>query len=267
MEIGVSTASLYPLHAEDALAELAGLGIKKAEIFANATCEAREPVLSQLLKIRDENGMKITSFHPFSSPMESVFLFSEYDRRITEMMELYREFFGSMNRMGAKVFVLHGAILSSKCSPEHYLKQFRMLAEAGKEYGITVAQENVSYCMSGSLDFLTLMKRELGEYAKFVLDLKQARRSGDDPLDYVQALGENIVHCHFSDADENRDCLPIGAGNFDFETLVKRLKNHGFNGALIVELYRSNYGSFEELKRSSEILSEIVQKTGCFFGH
>lgn len=262
MEIGVSTASLYPLHAEDALAKLAGLGIKRAEIFANATCEARDPILSELLKIRDENGMKIMSFHPFSSPMESVFLFSEYDRRIAEMLEMYRSFFESMNRMGAKIFVLHGAILSSKCSPEHYLKQFRLLAEAGVEYGITVAQENVSYCMSGDLEFLALMKRELGEYANFVLDLKQARRSGADPLVYADLFGENIVHCHFSDADDNRDCLPIGSGNFDFETLVKRLKNYGFDGALMVELYRSNYGSFEELKKSAENLLEIIQKTG-----
>lgn len=262
MEIGVSTASLYPLHAEDALAELAGLGIKRAEIFANATCEAHEPVLSQLLRIRDENGMKITSFHPFSSPMESVFLFSEYDRRIAEMLELYRGFFGSMNRMGAKIFVLHGAILSSKCPPEHYLKQFRLLAEAGKEFGITVAQENVSYCMSGNLEFLKLMKTELGEYANFVLDLKQARRSGYDPSELPDILGERIVHCHFSDAGEKGDCLPVGSGNFDFETLVKKLKNYGFNGAVIVELYRSNYGGFEELKRSAEILAEIDLKTG-----
>lgn len=260
MEIGVSTASLYPLHAEDAFAELAALGIKRAEIFANAACEAREPILSQILKIRDENNMRITSFHPFSSPMESVYLFSEYDRRIAEMMAMYREFFGSMNRMGAKVFVLHGAILSSKCSAEHYLKQFRMLAEAGAEYGVTVAQENVSYCMSGRLEFLTVMKRELGEYARFVLDLKQARRSGEDPLKYVDALGDSIVHCHLSDADESRDCLPIGSGSFDFETLVKRLQNHGFDGALIVELYRSNYGGFEELKKSSEIIAEAVDK-------
>lgn len=262
MEIGVSTASLYPLHAEDAFVELARLGIKRAEIFANATCEARDPIVAKILKIRDENGMKITSFHPFSSPMESVFLFSEYDRRIEEMMTMYREFFESMNRMGAKVFVLHGAILSSKCTMTHYFKQFRMLAEMGREFGITVAQENVSYCLSGQLEFLKAMKRELGEYARFVLDLKQARRSGADPLHYAVELGESIVHCHLSDADGSRDCLPIGAGDFNFAELIRRLRGFGFGGALIVELYRSNYGSFEELKKSAEILAEIVDKTG-----
>ncbi len=260
MNIGVSTASLYPLHIEDAFAKLAEMGVKAAETFANSTCEAREPFVSQMCEMRDKNGMIIPSFHPFSSPMESVFLFSTYDRRIEEMLTLYREFFGTMNKLGAKIFVLHGAILSSKCPVEHYLKQFRLLAEAGREFGVTVAQENVSYCMSGNIDFLKTMKRELGEYANFVLDLKQARRSGDDPFDYIDALGTNIVHCHLSDANSDLDCLPIGKGSFDFTLFLKKMLALGFDGAFIVELYRSNYGDFVELKQSVDRLTEIVDK-------
>lgn len=259
MNIGVSTASLYPLHIEDAFAALAELGIKTAEIFANSTSEAREPYVSQLCGIRDRNDMIIPSFHPFSSPMESVFLFSTYDRRIEEMMELYREFFGAMNRLGAKIFVLHGAILSSKCTVPHYLKQFRMLSEAGREFGVTVAQENVSYCLSGDLEFLKTMKRELGDHASFVLDLKQARRSGDDPLEYIDKLGTSIVHCHLSDADADCDCMPIGKGKFDFALFTKKLLSIGYDGAFIVELYRQNYGELSELRESVEALSEIIE--------
>lgn len=260
MYIGVSTASLYPLHIEDAFAKLAELGVRAAETFANSTREACEPYISQICEIRDKHNMTVTSFHPFSSPMESVFLFSEYDRRIEEMMTLYREFFGAMNKLGAKIFVLHGAILSSKCTVPHYLKQFRMLSEAGREFGITVAQENVSYCMSGNLEFLKTMKRELGEYANFVLDLKQARRSGADPFDYIDALKTSIVHCHLSDANADRDCLPIGSGDFDFTLFAEKMLALGFDGAFIVELYRENYGEFDELRRSVDVLSEIIDK-------
>lgn len=260
MQIGVSTASLYPLHVEDAFRELAQLGVRTAEVFANAECEARDPILTQICEIRNEYGMCVPSFHPFSSPMESVYLFSTYDRRINEMMEMYRRFFMSMQTLGARIFVLHGAILSSKCTAPHYLEQFRMLSEAGKEFGVTVAQENVSYCMSGRLEFLKMMKCELGDYAKFVLDLKQARRSGENPIDYVEALGENIVHCHLSDANGDKDCLPIGKGEFDFEGFTRKILSKGFEGAFVVELYRSNYGDFTELKSSVDILSEIADK-------
>ncbi len=260
MNIGVSTASLYPLHVEDAFNEIARLGVKYAEVFANSTREAGEPYISQMCGIRDENGMTVTSFHPFSSPMESVFLFSTYDRRIEEMVEMYSGFFQSMNKLGAKVFVLHGAILSSKCTVSHYLKQFRLLSGIGKEFGITVAQENVRYCLSGRLEFLKMMKRELGGDAKFVLDLKQARRSGENPLDYIDALGGSIVHCHLSDGNESSDCLPVGKGNFDFGLLARKLFSHGYSGAFIVELYRENYGEFGELKNSVDLLGEIVDK-------
>lgn len=258
MKIGVSSASLYPLHVEDAFAELCSLGIKNIEVFANSVYEGGTECTTQVAAMRDKYEVNVTSFHPFSSPMESVFLFSTYDRRIDEMLTLYRSFFNSMNRLGAKVFVLHGAILSSKCPVDHYVRQFRVLAEIGREYGITVAQENVSYCLSGSLDFLKSMKRELGEYANFVLDLKQARRSHANPFDYVRELGESIIHTHLSDADSERDCLPIGKGNFDFSELIKRLCSNGFDGAMIVELYRENYGEFSELRESYDYLNEIL---------
>ena len=258
MKFGVSTASLYPLHTEDAFDILAKLGITAAEVFANCEYEASEPVVSQISQTSRQSGLEVVSLHPFSSPMESVFLFSTYDRRIEEMMSLYRGFFGSMNRLGTDIFVLHGAILSSKCSVSHYLNQFRMLSEAGREYGITVAQENVCYCMSGKLEFLKLMKRELGDNARFVLDLKQARRSGEDPFEYIEALGQSIVHCHVSDGDDGHDCLPIGEGSFDFGKLTRRLSDKGYDGAYIVELYRDNYGSFEELKRSADRMAEFA---------
>lgn len=262
MKIGVSTASLYPLHVEDAFAQLAQLGVKNAEVFANSTVEGQEPIVSELKALKERSGMCITSFHPFSSPMESVFLFSEYDRRIDEMLELYSGFFESMNLLGAKIFVLHGAILSSRCTPSHYIKQFALLAQTARRYGVSVAQENVSYCLSGKLDFLRMMKRELGDDAKFVLDLKQARRSCENPLDYVDALGSSIVHCHVSDADDSRDCLPVGEGCFDFGALMRTMRSHGYDGAYVVELYRENYRDFSQLKQSADRLTEIALNIG-----
>lgn len=258
MRAGVSTASLYPLHAEDAFNELAVLGVDTAELFANSTSEAREPVTGLIEQTMKSSGMNIVSFHPFSSPMESVFLFSTYDRRIDEMMTLYREFFGTMRRLGARIFVLHGAILSSSCPPEHYIKQFRLLAQAGQEFGVTVAQENVSYCMSGSLDFLKYMKRELGSCAKFVLDLKQSRRSHEDVFDIIRELGKDIVHLHVSDADSDRDCLPIGHGDFDFRRLIQEMNALGYDGAYMVELYRRNYDEYPRLKESVDNLRDIA---------
>lgn len=258
MKIGVSSASLYPLHVEDAFKELAQRGVKNIEVFANSTCEGQEPYISMLRGMMNGGGISVPSFHPFSSPMESVFLFSTYDRRVQEMLTMYRGFFESMKKLGAEIFVLHGAIKSSNCTPEHYVRQFRLLAEVGREYGVTVAQENVCYCLSGSVDFLSMMKRELGEYANFVLDLKQARRSGEDIFSYVRALGDRIVHCHVSDAGADSDCLPIGEGEFDFKRLHDELSQQGYGGAYIIELYRQNYTDFDQLCGGVGRLEELL---------
>ena len=158
--------------------------------------------------------------------------------------------------------MLHGAILSSKCPPEHYVKQFRLLAETGRKYGVTVAQENVSYCLSGDLEFLKMMKRELGGYARFVLDLKQVRRAHGDTFEYIRALGENIVHLHISDGSVERDCLPVGHGEFDFRRLMREMDALGYSGAYMMELYRQNYDEFARLRESVDRLQDIADSLG-----
>ena len=49
-----------------------------------------------------------------------------------------------------------------------------------------------------------------------------------------------------------------GEGSFDFGKLTRRLSDKGYDGAYIVDLYRDNYGSFEELKRSADRMAEFA---------
>jgi sugar phosphate isomerase/epimerase len=73
-------------------------------------------------------------------------------------------------------------------------------------------------------------------------------------------MAENIATVHLSDVRADRKmCLP-GKGLFDFETLLKRLKDVGFDGALIVEAYKNDYQEIQELKESCDFLKEILYK-------
>ena len=61
MDIGVSTACLYPLETEKALYELAERGVKNVEIFVNSIDELEGQVLVELRRIIGEYGMNVIS--------------------------------------------------------------------------------------------------------------------------------------------------------------------------------------------------------------
>ncbi|MCM1055907.1 MAG: sugar phosphate isomerase/epimerase [Bacteroides sp.] len=250
MKIGVSTACLYPLETETALRRLCEAGISSFEIFFNADCELRGEIYEEIKRIVRCEGLNIISVHPYTSAMETMSLFGNYQRRCADIKEAYKRYFEIMNELGAGIFVLHGALKSADCSEELYFERYSELYRLGRSFGVTVAQENVSRCKSGSLDFLREMKRQLGEECGFVLDVKQARRSGLDPLDMVNALGGSIVHCHLSDSTAESDCAAVGKGEFDFGGFAAELNKIGYKGEIVLELYRNGFGKIEELKES-----------------
>ena len=95
-----------------------------------------------------------------------------------------------------------------------------------------------------------------------VLDIKQARISGYPYELYLDEMGERIKTVHLSDIDENgKMCLP-GKGSFDFETLIKRLQDYNFQGALLIEAYSQDYEKESELKTACEYLDELLYKLG-----
>ena len=78
---GVSSASLYPMHTEDAVRILGENGVKNTEIFINDISETGGRIFADISHTVQDYGMNVISVHPFSSPMETLFLFSDYDRR------------------------------------------------------------------------------------------------------------------------------------------------------------------------------------------
>ena len=260
MVAGISSASLYPLKTEEAVRTLGELGVRNIEIFVNDFSETGGSVRDEIILYIDRYNMNVVSAHPFSSPLETLFLFSDYQRRVDTIINIYKLYFEFMQAVNAKIFVLHGAQKDARCTDQIYIERFLQLGDIAAEYGVTVAQENVHYCKSGSIDFLRMMQRECGERAKFVLDIKQAVRAGYDPLDIVDAVGQNVIHLHVSDNRPGADCIPVGQGTYDIAGLVKRLHNAGFDGAMLVELYSSGYKDHSELTDSVKLLENVIQE-------
>ena len=93
-----------------------------------------------------------------------------------------------------------------------------------------------------------------------MLDVKQARISGYDYRDYLTEMGENLTHVHLSDVDEKGKIRLPGQGVFHFGETIDRLKDVGFDGALIIEVYKDDYLHLSEIKRSVDYLDELLYK-------
>ena len=119
------------------------------------------------------------------------------------------------------------------------------MQEEATQRKIKIAWENVCWCQLATPERAREIRRPLPEI-RFTLDIKQAMRAGCDPIDFVDAMGEQLANVHVCDWDENgRLCLP-GEGTFDF------------TGAVIVEPYLALVKSDEALEKSIRMLKRIA---------
>ncbi len=260
IEIGASTANFYPDLTEDALDKLLELGFRALEVFINTESEIESDYIQNMRERVDAAGARILSLHPYTSGNEPFLLYSAYRRRFEDGKKLYARFFKAAAALGARYVVMHGDRLESVLPAEESIGRFEELYDLGRQFGVILAQENVVRFRSSDNAYLRAMRNQLGDKAHFVLDLKQALRSGHTVDTVTEAMGEHIVHVHVSDHDAGRDCLPPGCGETDFRHLIDILNTRRFDGALVVELYRQNFENPQDLVASRRFL-ESVQNT------
>ena len=265
MEIGLSTASFYPMDTYKALKHIANFEVKTAEIFFNTFSELELPYISRLKSIAEENNIKITSIHPFTSGMESFMLFSQYKARFYDMAEYYKRYNEAANFLGAKIVVIHGDRIGA-ISDNEYLERFARLMENSEREGVITAQEN--NFRSASPQFILKMKNEIN--AKFVFDIKQSLRSGQDPYMVIDAMGENLVHVHLSDSKSvsgkndsdavtDNTCMLPGRGNFNFLRLFNKLNKIRYSGDIVIEVYKNSYKELSEIKTAYKFCRNLLK--------
>ncbi len=259
--LGISTACLYPTITEEALQTLLDMGFGVFEVFLNAQQEFSHEYLKALKKRADAYGAVFTSVHPYTSAMESMLLFGEYDRRTQEGIDLYKGFMESAAVLGAKYVVIHGQQRRgatpklydiNACPPdEKYWNIFGRLYEAGNEAGAHPAQENVVTMKSSHPAFIRGMREYLGSNCAFVLDTKQCRLSGVKVEEMAAAMGSRLCHVHISDCrGQEYPCLLPGFGEFDFKAFFALLEDMGYQGRLVTEVYNFSYGEVREIEIS-----------------
>lgn len=247
MNIGVSTASYYPLETELALQEIGKSGIKTTEVFFNAESELKDSFVDILLDIRDCYGMNIVAVHPTMSLAEPFMIFSNYQRRFDDALQKFARYSEIAARLGAKYIILHGGRPNSPLNDEEYCERYMLLKEEALKNGVAVLQENVAKYRAGDIEFMRSMRSILGEDAEFCFDIKQAVRSGYSPFEIAQEFVDNIRHLHISDHSVASDCLLPGNGGFNFFEFINLFKENGYKGDAVIEVYSNAYKDFAEI--------------------
>lgn len=258
MLTGMSSSCFYPLETEKSLINCGEMGFSNIEIFLNTYSELKEPLRSELISIIKSYNLNITSIHPFTSFAESTVIFGTYPRRADDGIEFYKYFFDFASEVGAKLLILHGAKIGPYADGEAYFERYARLYRTGKEFGITVSQENVVHFRSQSPEFIKRMSDYLGDNFSMTLDLKQCRRAGESPLSFISAVGERIDHVHLSDYTDSADCAAPFEGKENFNIIIDSLNKKGYNGHYIIELYRHNFIDSQQIVDAAQKFDKIL---------
>ena len=203
------------------------LGAECTEIFINSPTELRKPFMDVLQNIRTQYSLRVKSLHTYASFTESYYFFSSYERRFYDSIEDFKRYFYGMGVLGAELLVMHGAKIPGSIPDEQVFERFDRLYCLGREAGITLCQENVVHYRS-------------------------------DPYVFAERFADNIAHIHISDYTDERDCVvPLCTGaKFDFPKFFRFMRDKGYKGDYMIELYEKSYETPEQIRTAAAQLSE-----------
>ena len=259
MRTGISSACYYPMETERALEHCGRLGFRNVELFINCAGEMNGPYFERVFSTIREYDLQIGSLHPYTSFLESYMLFGPYERRVEELIEFYRRYFDFCSRIGANKLVFHGGSTDAFADNEVYFDRYARLHRAAEAYGVRLTHENVVRKRGQSPQFMKALADYVGDGFAMTLDVKQCRRAGEDPYEFIRLLGRQIVNVHVSDCFDGQDCAVPFTGIFDFETFVTSLWRIGYRGNYMIELYRDCYGHEDEILGAAKRFDALLE--------
>lgn len=253
MNTGISTASLFlRQETEQAVETAKELGANCVEIFLQTFYEYRPEFSEKLPK-----DIKVSSVHVNTHHIEHS-LFNPSRRVRGDGYYWLDQVMRSAQILGCKNYTFHGKVgkVESIDEIESYLSPAVGFCS---RYGVNLCLENVAWSIYHKPGIFSELKRRIPSLMG-VFDIKQAQRSGYPYKQYIKDMQGAISHVHLSDIDKNGNmCLP-GKGTYNFKEILSRLKDAGFDGDVIIEVYNENFADIGELKKSLDFVNQIVYK-------
>ena len=258
MELGISTASFYTkLATEDTFNEIYNLGVNVCEVFLSSLSEYSGDILDIIVK---NKCVPVNSIHALTNQFEPD-LFNRNLRAANDSFAVLEKVLTAGERLDAKYYTFHGPTLLKKIN---YNLNYDRLGEvvtrimnACERHNLQLSYETVHWTYFKEVEYFTKLKEVCPEL-KCTIDIKQIMQAGGDWRQFVSTLGSDISTVHICDYDNERSLHLPGRGIFDFKELFARLRDVGYDGACILEVYPESYNQYSELGNSLDYLRECM---------
>lgn len=256
----MSTASYFSKAlTEDTFELIRRSGVEVCEVFLTTFSEY-EPEFGDLLASRLK-GLRVHSVHTLTNQFEPQ-LFNRADRTRADAFKILDKVGKVMQKLGAKYYTFHGAsiIKKSQLNVNYQYESMRIkdICDKIAEYGGELTYENVHWANYRNPTFMEELHKYIPDL-KTCLDIKQAMQSGYDYHEYLKVDGKSLRTVHVCDYDGDKLCPP-GRGKFDFYEFMCRLRDAGYDGPIMIELYSRDYNSFDEVTESVNYLKNILDR-------
>lgn len=261
MRTGISTATYFgKLVTEDSFDQIRRAGVKTAEVFMNTFSEYT-PEFGELLETRSR-GLEIYSVHASNLNFEPN-LTNPTERARADAEKIYRMVLSNGKRLGASSYTYHGGTrLKKRAYDFDFTKlgaDMRRLCAVAGEYGIDLSYETVHWAYYNYPEFFGELRKHAPDL-KCTLDIKQVMQSGRSYREFIPLMEGRLNNVHLTDFDDAGRILRPGKGTVDYADLFARLRDAGYDGPLMIELYCQNYESFDEVGESVSYLENILDK-------
>lgn len=256
MQIGLSTAAYYGrLETEEAAAKVAALGLPCCEVFLETFSEY-SPQFGALVKA-NLGDTRAVSIHAKTQHFESD-IYGQSPRQRADAFGLMERFLDAGKVLGAHVYVYHGPARIRGGRPgfgawDEGITRAMAMARAR---GIDLSWEVVSWCHLRMPELVGAFRKQWPDL-HYVLDIKQVHEMGQDPMDYIRAMGDRLRHVHVLDFAANGRLVLPGQGVFDFRAFARALRDNGYTGDVILEPYADVIPNDAALMESIAYLRDV----------
>lgn len=261
MKLGLSTATFFgKALTEDTFDLIRKFNIDVCEVFMTTFSEYASE-FGDILAER-AGDIEVFSIHSLNLHYEPE-LINPIERTRKDAEKIYRMVLSNGQKLNAKSYTFHGP---ARLKNRKYTFNFQYLGnrieelcKIANEYGINLSYENVHWAYFSVPEFFENLKQYSSDI-KCTLDIKQAMQARLSYEDFLPVMKDRLNNVHISDFDSEGNLCVAGKGNVDYYKLFSMLRDIGYDGNVMLELYCQNYENYYELGQSLEYLADILAK-------